>query len=70
MRHQRAIDLLSVAAHAAKSNSANQTSFGTDKSAAEQKEIETELNHSIRVLSADGDRVCACKKATKGTKTP
>jgi len=62
MRHQRAIDLLSIAAHAAKSNSANQTSFGTEKSAAEQTEIETELMHSIRVLRADADRICACKK--------
>ena len=62
VRHQRAIDLLNIAAHAAASNCANQTSFGTETSAAEQKEIETELMHSIRVLRADADRICACKK--------
>jgi hypothetical protein len=52
-KHEAALRLLGVAAHAAHSNSVHQSSFGTPALAKAQAEAEMDLRKSIAVLETD-----------------
>lgn len=66
VKHERAINLLAIAANAARSNRAYHESFGTMETAQQQAMIEAEMREAIAVLQKDGKQICeACTK--KGT---
>ncbi len=68
MRHQRAIDLLGIVAHVARTNHIQEQTYGTAQAANAHAEALADFRGAIAVLTADAKRTLDCKKtATKET---
>lgn len=62
MRHQRAIDLLGIAAHVARANQVQAQTYGPKEAANSHAETLADYRAAIAVLTADAQRVLACRK--------
>ena len=69
MRHQRAIDLLGIAAHVARANQVQAQTYGPREAANGHAETLADYRGAIAVLQADAQAKLACKKPKKGGKS-
>ena len=65
MRHQRAIDLLGIAAHIAESNLVQAETYGPQEAANAYAETLADYRGAIGVLMASGKAQLGCKKSTE-----